>query len=180
VRPRRVALEEFDDRRAGPEDCVIRVQTAAVCSLDARSFEGRATRLALGVPPVLGHEVFGHVVEPGAAAFGRGTPVAVINSSFCGACKDCARGQVLRCTAFAIAAGGYADELVVPAAWCKWRLVPVEPASDPVAACYLDSIACAVRALKIGVLAPGDRLLSGVAVSWAASRRWSDGPGGQM
>jgi len=159
VRPGEVALEEFDGRRAGPDDCIVRVQVAAVCSLDARSFEGHATRLDLGVPPVLGHEIFGHVVEPGATGFGRGTPVAIVNSSFCGRCQDCARGQFLHCTAFAIAAGGYADELVVPAAWCKWRLVPVEPTSDPVAACYLDSIACAVRALKIGRLASGDRLL---------------------
>jgi len=159
VQPRQVVLEESDDLRTDPNDCIICVQVAAVCSLDARAFEGRATRLDLGVPPVLGHEVFGHIIEPGAAAFGRGTPVAVINSSFCEVCKNCAQGQVLRCTDFAIAAGGYADELVVPARWCGWRLVPVEPTSDPVTACYLDSIACVVRALKMGVLAPGDRLL---------------------
>jgi D-arabinose 1-dehydrogenase-like Zn-dependent alcohol dehydrogenase len=159
VRPRKVVLEEFEDLRVGPKDCIVRVQVAAVCSLDARTFEGHVTRLDLGIPPVLGHEVFGHIIEPGATALGRGTPVAIINSSFCGMCEDCACGQVLRCTAFTIAAGGFADELVVPAEWCTWRLVPVEASSDPVAACYLDSIACAVRALKIGILAPGDRLL---------------------
>lgn len=159
VQPGRVAIEEVQRPPTGPDDCVVAVSVAAVCSLDAHAFSGRATRLALGDPQVLGHEVFGQVLTPGASGLPIGTPVAVIGTSFCGACGACARGEVLACSAFSVAAGGYAEELVVPAAWCAWRLVPVDRASDPVAACYLDSIACAVRALNVGDLSPGDRLL---------------------
>lgn len=155
---RRVRVEAVAPVGDAGEDCLVRLEAAAVCNLDARVFAGQPTRLSLDQPPVLGHELCGRVVHAGTLGPPAGTRVAVIGSWFCRECDACRRGAPLECATFRIATGGFADELVVPASWCAWRLTPVAEDVPGHVAAYLDTVACAQRAVTVARVTAGDRV----------------------
>lgn len=154
-----VAVENSIQFYFGRDDCVVKISVATVCSLDARAYSGESTRLLLGKPPVLGHECFGHVVHPGNSGLALGTAVGVIGTFFCGSCRACQHEQPLYCSALGIVGGAFADFVVIPSNWCRWRLVPLAAHTDPVVASNVDTISCAVRALRLGRLTPGQDVL---------------------
>ena len=105
------------------DELLVRVEVCGVCRTDLHVAEGDlAPRRARVVP---GHEVVGHVVERGAAvrdgpAEGARVGVAWLHRA-CGACRFCAREAENLCVAPIFTGwdvdGGYADYLVVPAAF---------------------------------------------------------------
>lgn len=156
--PGHLAIREIDDPKVGSGDCVIRVHVTAVCSTDARHFMGIETRLRLGKPPILGHEIYGRVILGGNTGLAEGTAVAIIGSDFCKVCEWCLRGDFLSCPSFRISAGGYSRIMVIPAEWCTWRVCPLPENADPVSACFLDSASCSLRALRVGRVMKGTRV----------------------
>src|SRR5229473_3600586 len=91
--PNELSLERVPRLAPSSDDCLIRVSVVAVCSADLKTYIGGQTRLELGDPPILGHEVSGIVQQSGSCGPAVGTLVGVIGSKFCRSCTQCLRGR---------------------------------------------------------------------------------------
>jgi len=141
-------------------ELLVRVAVCGVCRTDLDLAEGRLAAPAYPVIP--GHQVVGRVAGQGAgaSAFADGDRVGVawINSA-CGECAWCRRGEENLCPSFRAtgcdANGGYAEYLVVPAAFAH-RL------PDGVADAELAPMLCAGaigwRSLALARITDGDPL----------------------
>ena len=111
-------------------------------------------------PIILGHEFAGRVVAvgDGVAEPQTGQRVAVDTIVFCGTCHWCRRGEVTRCPQLGGLGlhgdGGLAELCNAPARMCL-------PLPDTVAddeAPLVETLAVAVRALRRGMLRPGEQV----------------------
>ena len=159
TKPGNIQLEHYKPDFISPGDCVVEVCNTVVCNLDARAFQGYKTRLKLNNPIVLGHEISGRVLQPGNSGIAEGKLVSIIGSSFCNDCAFCRHGLPLQCANFQISCGGFSDQIVIPQAWTKWRLVPIPSDTNTVSAAYLDSIACIITAINQALIQKHQRLL---------------------
>lgn len=157
--PGQMIIREIEDPPISSGDCVVSVCVAAVCSTDARHFRGDATRLRLGRPPILGHEIYGRILAGGTTGLAQGTAVAIVGSEFCRKCSWCLRSDFLSCPFFRISTGGFAGIIVVPSEWSSWRVFPLPPDADAIGACYLDSVSCSLRALRLGGVTEETRVI---------------------
>jgi threonine dehydrogenase-like Zn-dependent dehydrogenase len=115
-----------------------------------------------GLPRVLGHEMVGRVVELGdgvrAPAIGS---LVVVDCLFgCGRCARCIEGSEVVCADFRMIGytidGGYAEEVVVPAANAFELPSGTPPAEAVLLASALPS---SVRIVRRAGVAPGDRVI---------------------
>lgn len=130
-----VAVREIPRPRPGPDEVLVEVIAAAVCTTD-RKFAERGT----DVPRTLGHEVTGRLAD--------GTTVGVHPEVACRACPACRDGWHNRCPyrqALGLARdGGLAGAVAVPPA----QLVPLG-GLDPLTSAMLEPLACAVHAVEV-------------------------------
>ena len=115
-----------------------------------------------GLPRVLGHEMVGRVTE---VAEGVESPpldsLVVVDCLFgCGRCARCLDGSEVICANYQMIGytidGGYAEEVVVPAA----NAFELPPATPPEEAVLLASaLPSAVRAVRRAEVGPGDRVV---------------------
>ena len=115
-----------------------------------------------GLPRVLGHEMVGHVTE-----LGDGVEMPTIGSLVvvdclfgCGRCARCLNGSEVICPSYRMIGytidGGYAEEVVVPAA-SAFLLPPGTPPEEAVL--LASALPSAVRAVRRAEVAPGDRVV---------------------
>lgn len=115
-----------------------------------------------GLPRVLGHEMVGRVVElgPGATAPEVGSLVVVDCLFGCGRCARCLEGSEVVCPSFRMIGytidGGYAEEVVVPAANAFELPSGTPPAEAVLLASALPS---SVRIVRRAGVVPGDRVI---------------------
>jgi L-iditol 2-dehydrogenase len=92
--PMQFELRDVPLSPLAPDEALVEVKACGVCGWDvlvsqvvAKDWQG------------IGHEFAGRVVELGSAARGYqvGDPVIVENSTFCGVCEQCKRGNVVHC-----------------------------------------------------------------------------------
>ncbi|PYO50194.1 MAG: alcohol dehydrogenase [Gemmatimonadetes bacterium] len=149
---------------AGDGELLVRVSVCAVCRTDLDVVEGRV--VAPRYPVVPGHQVVGRVagIGRGVTGFREGDRVGVawINSAD-GTCRWCRAGTENLCPQFRSTGcdvdGGYAEYLVVPAAFA--HAIPNE-LTDTEAAPLLCAGAIGWRSLRLTRLSDGERLgLSG-------------------
>ena len=141
----------------GPGEVRVRVRACGICGSDLhlRSV-GFVQR---GVAP--GHEFAGVVdaVGPGVERLTPGSAVAVEPLRSCGGCDECRRGLDAICADGQLlgvhAHGGFAEYAVVAAR----RAFPVPADLDPRVAALAEPTAVAVRGLRRGGFAPGQRVL---------------------
>jgi propanol-preferring alcohol dehydrogenase len=151
---------EVPDPVPGTADLLIRVNACGVCHTELDEIEGRTPPSSL--PRVPGHQVVGRVVGkgPDAAGFeiGDRAGVAWIYSA-CGVCDFCRRGLENLCSDFRAtgrdADGGYAEMMVVPAAFA--HAIP-SAFSDVQAAPHLCAGAIGYRSLALAGLQDGEPL----------------------
>jgi propanol-preferring alcohol dehydrogenase len=117
----------------GPGDLLVGVEVCGVCRTDLHVVEGDLPPRRSAVVP--GHEVVGRVVACGAevADFAPGARVGVAwLHAACGRCRFCRLGRENLCLAPRFTGydvdGGYADHVVVPAAFA-YRLPDAGPAA---------------------------------------------------
>lgn len=167
-RPAPLALERWPDPSPGPGEILLRVTACGVCHTELDEIEGRTPPPALPVIP--GHQVVGRVeaLGPGATGFAVGDRAGVAwIFSACGTCDLCRSGQENLCAAFRAtgrdAHGGYAEAMVVPAAFAH----PIPASlSDAEAAPLLCAGAVGYRSLRLTGLEDGQVLgLSGFGAS---------------
>jgi len=155
-----LALEELPEPRAAEGEVVVQVAVCGVCHTELDEIEGRTPPPRLPVVP--GHQAVGRVaaVGPGVTELREGQRVGVAwIYSACGACPACLAGDENLCHAFVAtgrdADGGYAEQMVVPAAFA--HRIPAD-LSDFDAAPMLCAGAIGYRSLRLANLRPGGRL----------------------
>jgi propanol-preferring alcohol dehydrogenase len=155
-----LVIAERPDPVPGADDLLIRVTACGVCHTELDEIEGRTPPPRLPVIP--GHQVVGRVEALGERArgfqVGQRVGVAWIFSAD-GTCAHCRGGRENLCPSFRAtgrdADGGYAERLVVPAAFA--HALP-DAFGDAQAAPLLCAGAVGWRALRLTRLEDGQRL----------------------
>lgn len=156
--PGDVRIEEADDPEPGPGEAVCEVIACGVCASDVTDWY-----VADRLPAVLGHEPVGVVRAVGEEVAGvePGDRVAIHHHAPCGECRRCRRGHETMCEQFratALDPGGFAERVrLVPALTSELLVLP--DGIDPVAATFIEPLACVLRAQERAGLHPGDSLL---------------------
>lgn len=132
----------------------VRVRLVGLCGSDAEK---------LGDPGlehvVLGHEIVGETLAGPTPA---GTRVVVLHRVECGACEECLSGHAPMCgqyLASGLRPGGFAEELVAPAAHVGRSVLPVPDHVTDAEAVLSEPLACVLRAIER--LPPGRHLVVG-------------------
>ncbi len=100
--PGRMVLREFPLPEIGFQEGLLKVEMAGVCGSDVGIYRGKATRAPRPYPIIMGHEIFGTIVEIGEeASQKRGLKVgdrAIVEYTFgCGNCFNCMKGDYIHC-----------------------------------------------------------------------------------
>ncbi len=158
--PEPLKAADSPDPVPGPGEVLIRVSVCGVCHTELDEIEGRMPPPRLPVIP--GHQAVGRVeaLGPGAPGWRVGDRAgAAWIFSACGHCAFCREGRENLCPEFRAtgrdADGGYADRLVIPAAFA----IPIpDEIDDHHAAPLLCAGAIGWRSLRLSGYAPGKRL----------------------
>lgn len=158
--PRPLELVARPDPSPGPGELLLEVTVCGVCHTELDEIEGRLPPRFL--PIILGHQVVGRVAALGEGVsdwqIGERAGVAWIYSA-CGQCDRCISGEENLCEGFRgtgrDADGGYADKMVVPAAFA--HRIPASLADQEVAP-LLCGGAIGYRALRLTGLTDRGRL----------------------
>src|SRR3984957_9933147 len=152
-----------------PGEVQLRVGWCGICGTDVEEWLSGPAFIPVDAPHpitgtrapiILGHEFAGRVVAvgDGVAEPQTGQRVAVDTIVFCGTCHWCRRGELTRCRQLGGLGlhgdGGLAELCNAPARMCL-------PLPDTVAddeAPLVETLAVAVRALRRGMLRPGERV----------------------
>lgn len=136
----------------GPDEALLKVESAGICGTDLRILHGGHRMYAAGVQRIPGHEVVGEIVAVGENVSGVevGTRVFVSPNMGCGHCDQCVSGNNNRCAdydAFGVTIdGAFAEYLRIPAAAImQGNLILLDPGTDPVAAALIEPFACVLR-----------------------------------
>ena len=106
----------------GPDEALLKVESAGICGTDLRILHGGHRMYTAGVQRIPGHEVVGEIVAVGEKVKGVevGTRVFVSPNMGCGNCDQCVSGNNNRCAdydAFGVTIdGAFAEYLRIPAA----------------------------------------------------------------
>jgi len=103
-KPGRMVLREFPLPAIGSEEGLLKVEMVGVCGSDVGMYRGKATRAPRPYPIIMGHEIFGTVVEIGEEASKRWNlkegDRAIVEYAFgCGECFYCKQGNYIHCEA---------------------------------------------------------------------------------
>ena len=113
-----IRIDEVPVPVTGPDQVLVRVGAAGVCSTDVKTLAGLSPPRT--VPAILGHEVAGLIVETGAAIadWQVGQRVGVYPIAACGTCSYCMAGRHSLCLReYGLgrgADGAFAEYLAVP------------------------------------------------------------------
>lgn len=151
--------EEVSDPSPGAGEILVEVRAAGICHSDAhyRKDPGRAK-----LPVTPGHEIAGAVTAVGSKvnSFFEGDRIGVHYLVACGTCAECRSGGERFCAGVEMLGkerdGGYAEQIVVPAA--NAVNIPDEVSFEH-AAVMMCSTATALHALRLGGLTPGESVL---------------------
>jgi 2-desacetyl-2-hydroxyethyl bacteriochlorophyllide A dehydrogenase len=147
----------------GPGEVLVQVEAAGICGSDVHIYDwsGGYEFITPAMPVTLGHELAGRVVAqgPGVAEPAPGTPVVVIPSVTCGHCHACTEGDPDDCLdrrgIGMTRAGGFAPQVLAPARNC----LALPPGFDPSIAALTEPLVIGARAVSVGAVAPGNRVL---------------------
>jgi L-iditol 2-dehydrogenase len=153
-----VRVEEIEDPVPGPGEVVCDVLACGVCGSDVTDWYVRPK-----LPAVLGHEPTGVVtgLGEGVVSVTVGDRVAIHHHAPCGECRRCRRGRETLCERFRVNGldpGGFAERVLI-AAELTPELLPLPDDLDPVAATFVEPLACVLRAQDRAGLRAGDSLL---------------------
>ncbi|MDQ6776213.1 MAG: alcohol dehydrogenase catalytic domain-containing protein, partial [Actinomycetota bacterium] len=151
-------VEDMADPVAGPGEVVCDVLACGVCGSDVTDWY-----VAPKLPAVLGHEPAGVVTAVGAgvSSVAVGDRVAIHHHAPCGECRRCLRGHETLCERFrstGLAPGGFAERVRITPELIP-ELLRLPDSVDPVAATFVEPLACVLRAQDRAGLRAGDSLL---------------------
>lgn len=155
-----IRVQEWPEPKIAPGEILVHVRYAGICGTDIMIHSGKHPRV---VPPrVLGHEIFGKVMEaspPADAAWKPGTRVAIYPLISCGACAPCREGNAHVCEKLRLLGidvdGGIAEYVkAVPG-----QLVPVPDAVSDEQAALIEPLSVAVHVVCLSGFRAGDTAL---------------------
>lgn len=147
-RPGSVKVVRKDVPVPAPDEVLIRVQYAGICSTDSMILAGIYSKECL--PMVPGHEFIGRIAEMGSAVRGweKGDYVTADINLGCGTCRYCLRNQPLACGDIKQLGihrdGGFAEYLTVPAG----KLIRLGGTADPKEYALAEPLSNVVRSLE--------------------------------
>lgn len=155
--PRAMEMRETPLPPLQPGEVRLRVAAVGICGSDLGGYLGHNS---LRKPPlVMGHEFSGTVVARNDSSLAIDTPVTVNPLLACGACPICARGLDNLCPQRQIVGihrpGAFAQFVDVPASACH----PLPDGVTLLSGSLAEPLACALRAVRLGGVGPGDRVL---------------------
>jgi (R,R)-butanediol dehydrogenase/meso-butanediol dehydrogenase/diacetyl reductase len=153
-------LQEWPKPELDRGEMLVKVRYAGICGTDMLIHAGKHPRV---VPPrVLGHEIFGTVVETRAAADSKvkqGDRVAVFPLISCGRCAPCREGNAHVCEKLGLLGidtdGGFAEYVKVT----PEQLIRVPPGVDDEQAALVEPLSVAVHAVRTSGFTAGDTAL---------------------
>jgi len=153
-------LQEWPKPELNPGEMLVKVRYAGICGTDMMIHAGKHPRV---VPPrVLGHEIFGAVVETRAAADSKvkvGDRVAVFPLISCGRCAPCREGNAHVCEKLGLLGidtdGGFAEYVKAT----PEQLIPVPPGVDDEQAALVEPLSVAVHVVRTSGFTAGDTAL---------------------
>jgi L-iditol 2-dehydrogenase len=155
---------EVDSPEPGAQEIKIRVESCATCGTDAKIFHHGHPRL--DPPQIIGHEIAGEIIALGDNVTGwsigdRVQIIAAVPCEECWACKAGKQGICINQTSMGYQyAGGFAEEMIVPASVLKANGVNRIP--DGVSfdeASVAEPLACALNAQRLINVGPGDTVV---------------------
>lgn len=155
---------DVDSPSAAPDELKIRVESCATCGTDAKIFGHGHPRL--NPPQIIGHEIAGEVIEVGKDTSGyslgdRVQIIAAVPCEECWACKAGKQGICINQTSMGYQyPGGFAEEMIVPAAVLKANgvnIIPGDLSFDE--ASVTEPLACALNAQRLIHVGEGDTVL---------------------
>lgn len=155
---------DVDSPSAAPDELKIRVESCATCGTDAKIFGHGHPRL--NPPQIIGHEIAGEIIEVGVDTSGysvgdRVQIIAAVPCEECWACKAGKEGICINQTSMGYQyPGGFAEEMIVPAAVLKANgvnIIPGDLSFDE--ASVTEPLACALNAQRLIHVGDGDTVL---------------------
>lgn len=155
---------DVDSPSAAPDELKIRVESCATCGTDAKIFGHGHPRL--NPPQIIGHEIAGEIIEVGNDTSGysvgdRVQIIAAVPCEECWACKAGKQGICINQTSMGYQyPGGFAEEMIVPAAVLKANgvnIIPGDLSFDE--ASVTEPLACALNAQRLIHVGDGDTVL---------------------
>ncbi|TAM83333.1 MAG: zinc-binding dehydrogenase [Acidobacteria bacterium] len=141
-------------------EALVHVRYAGICGTDMLIYSGKHPRVA--PPRVLGHEVFGSVVEvnsPHGAEWKPGQRVAVYPLISCGRCAPCREGNAHVCEKLGLIGidvdGGFAEYVKVTSE----QLVAVPEGVSDEQAAVIEPLSVAIHAVRRSSFQTGDTVL---------------------
>jgi L-iditol 2-dehydrogenase len=152
-------VEDVDEPRAGAGEVVLDIRAATSCGTDVKMYR-RGHRILAEYPARFGHEFAGVVAEvgDGVDTFAVGDEVFCANSAPCGACAQCARGNLTLCEELLFLLGGFGERLLVPERIVRRNLHWLPPGLPMELAPLAEPLACAVRAVEVARIEAGERV----------------------
>ena len=153
-------LQEWPEPELNAGEMLVKVRYAGICGTDMMIHAGKHPRV---VPPrVLGHEIFGTVVETRAAGESKlkqGDRVAVFPLISCGRCAPCREGNAHVCEKLGLIGidtdGGFAEYVKAS----PEQLIPVPPGVDDEPAALVEPLSVAVHVVRTSEFTAGDTAL---------------------
>jgi len=155
---------DVDSPSAAPDELKIRVESCATCGTDAKIFGHGHPRL--NPPQIIGHEIAGEIIEVGedTSGYSLGDRVQIIAAVPCEECWACTAGKQGICINQPSMGyqypGGFAEEMIVPAAVLKANgvnIIPGDLSFDE--ASVTEPLACALNAQRLIHVGDGDTVL---------------------
>ena len=171
VKPEELKIIEMEKPVIDEKNNVlVKMKAAGICGSDVGIYHG--ANAAATYPRVIGHEMVGEVVEPGATKVKVGDRVIIDQVTACGHCYACRIGRPNVCQHLAVRGvhidGGFREFIAVPDKDCY--LLPdnlryedavlIEPTTIAIQACSRAQIQPDDEVLIMGMGALGSRMLS--------------------
>ena len=159
--PGKIACQELPVPEPGPEDVVLKVESALTCGTDLKAFLRGHPKMP---PPIrFGHEYSGTITACGSQVtnFREGDDVMLAPTGPCGCCFYCQHDQENLCTSLmtTMAFGGYAEYVNLPGRIVRSNMFS-KPKSLPfVEAALLEPVSCVVFGLQQVRFTPEDTVV---------------------
>ncbi|MBW0000849.1 MAG: alcohol dehydrogenase catalytic domain-containing protein [Verrucomicrobia bacterium] len=157
--PHQMHVGHWRNPELGPDDVLISVKAAGICAGDLYIYTGKNPYTKY--PIIGGHEICGVVAGTGSNVTGMAAGQLVVVEPFlsCGRCYACRVGKPNCCTNLQIIgvhrAGGYAEDVVVPAT----HVHAVPAGMSPLRASFAEPVTIAIHACRRGTVSAGEYVL---------------------
>jgi len=157
--PGQVRVGDWEDRKPGPGEVLVRSRAVGVCAGDLYIYLGKNPYVRF--PQVAGHEIAGVIEEvgPGVTGLEPGTKVVVEPFLGCGKCYPCRVGKSNCCANLRIIGvtqpGGFGERVLAPAE----KIHRVPDSLSFADASFVEPVAIGVQACRRGAIAAGELVL---------------------